>query len=159
MTIKERIEIKKTELMKIFSALPEKQLTVATDLINQAAFMAVTLEDLSEKISINGTVEEYTNGANQSGRKISSDAKLYGSLIAKYTAITTKLLKLIPEEKQIEQPSDIKRMMASQDQESSSEKQLKRKQMEDAFLDAVRKGDIKQVEYREFCKKWENNQQ
>lgn len=95
----ERIENKKTELMQIFSELPEKKLKVAADLISQAAFMAVTLEDLAKSISEHGTVEEYTNGANQSGRKVSSEAKYYNSLIAKYTAITTKLLQLIPKDK------------------------------------------------------------
>lgn len=94
-----RVEAKKTELLETFAGLSDKQLKVASDLIAQAAFMAVTLEDLAASISENGTVEEYTNGANQSGRKISSDAKLYASLIAKYTQIVTKLLKIVPKER------------------------------------------------------------
>ena len=59
--------------------------------------MAVTLEDLAAKIQAEGVTEEYTNGANQSGRKISSNAKAYTSLIGKYTTITSKLLQLVPE--------------------------------------------------------------
>jgi len=95
----ERIEAKRKELLAVFEDLSENQKKVASDLISQASFLSVTLEDLNNKINENGTVEEYTNGANQSGRKISSDAKLYCTLIAKYTAIVTKLLKIVPDSK------------------------------------------------------------
>ena len=96
----ERIKAKRKELLEIFQDLNENELKIAAGLIDQAAFLSVTLEDLAEDISENGTIEEYTNGANQSGRKISSNAKLYSSLIAKYTAITTKLLKIAPKVKE-----------------------------------------------------------
>lgn len=96
MTKEQRIENKRAELMEVYAGLSENELKVAAGLIDQAAFLGVTLEDLAESITKNGTIEEYTNGKNQSGRKISSDAKLYNSLIAKYTAITTKLLQIVP---------------------------------------------------------------
>ena len=70
-----RIELKRVELMESFENLQPEQLKVATDLISQAAFMAVELEDLAELISKEGMTEIYTNGATQSGRKISSNAK------------------------------------------------------------------------------------
>lgn len=95
----ERIEAKRQELEQNFAGLSEKQKNIAADLIEQAAFLGVTLEDLNDDINKNGTTEEYTNGANQSGRKVSSSAKLYSNLIAKYSAIITKLLKIAPEEK------------------------------------------------------------
>lgn len=107
----ERIAEKRAELEKLMAGLTANKKKIAGDLIRQAAFLGVTLEDLAESISINGTTEEYTNGANQSGRKVSSDAKLYSNLITKYSAIITKLIKLAPEEKRparkIESPENI----------------------------------------------------
>lgn len=92
----ERIEAKKVELLNTFATLPEEKLKVAADLIAQAAFLAVTLEDLAEIIGKEGMTEDYQNGANQSGRKISSNAKMYASLIGKYNTIVTKLLTIVP---------------------------------------------------------------
>lgn len=90
----ERIQKKREELESVFAELSDDQKQIANNLITQASFLSVTLEDLNEKINENGTTEQYTNGKNQSGTKISSDAKLYSNLISKYTAIITKLLKL-----------------------------------------------------------------
>ena len=154
MTIEERTKEKKSILMRIFSEISENQLAVASDLIGQAAFMAVTLEDLAESISMNGTVEEYTNGANQCGRKISSDAKLYASLISKYTAVIDKLMKLIPEERQ---SARIGFPSAENNQGNSYDaKKMKRSSERDkAFFAALQAGKIQQSEYRSFCEEWE----
>ena len=92
----ERIELKRAELMQSFERLPAEKLKVAEDLIGQAAFMAVELEDLAEIISKEGMTEIYTNGANQSGRKVSSNAKMYGVLIGKYNSIVAQLMKHVP---------------------------------------------------------------
>lgn len=92
----ERIELKRTELMESFERLPAEKLKVAEDLIGQAAFMSVELEDLAEVISKEGMVETYTNGANQSGRKVSSNAKMYSTLIGKYNSIVAQLMKHVP---------------------------------------------------------------
>ena len=92
----ERIELKRAELMESFEGMPPEKLKVASDLIGQAAFLAVSLEDLAEVISKEGMTEQYTNGKNQSGRKISSNAKMYSALIGKYNTIVNKLLKIVP---------------------------------------------------------------
>lgn len=92
----ERVEKKKAELMRSFETLQPEKLKVAEDLIGQAAFMSVELEDLSEIISKEGMTETYTNGANQSGRKVSSNAKMYGVMISKYNSIVAQLMKHVP---------------------------------------------------------------
>lgn len=156
MTVEERTAEKKAELMQTFKELSEDQLKIAADLISQAAFMSVTLDDLAERINKNGTTEEYTNGAHQSGRKISSDAKLYSSLIAKYTMIVTKLLKLIPGEKKgraAKDPLPAKNKYTKPAQ-TAAEEMAKQSEMDNAFLKAVLSGEVKQIEYREFCEKW-----
>lgn len=154
MYLQKTIENKRNDLLDVFSGLSEKELRVAADLIDQAAFMAATLEDLAATISENGTVEEYTNGANQSGRKISSEAKLYSSLIAKYTAVITKLLQLIPEEKKPEriQPKQTKEKPENSQAVADLERQ---REKEAAFFDAIKRGEVKQTEYKAFCAAWE----
>lgn len=154
MNKEERIKSKKAELMEIFEGLTENELKVACDLIGQAAFMAVTLEDLAESISENGTIEEYTNGANQSGRKISSDAKLYSALIAKYTAIVSKLLKLIPKEEDNTDPI-LEEHRANA--EERAEDHNRTREMENAFFRALGNGEITQDQYKEFCEEWRRN--
>ena len=81
-----RIEEKRNELLSVLDTLPEEKKKVASDLIDQASFLSVFLEDLADDIKESGPTEIYTNGRNQSGRKVSSSAKLYSSLIAKYTS-------------------------------------------------------------------------
>ena len=97
----ERIEKKKAELFQTFEEMPEEQLKVARDLIGQAAYLSIELEDLAEIISKEGMTEEYSNGENQSGRKISSNAKMYNSLIGKYNTIVNSLLKIVPRKKEM----------------------------------------------------------
>ncbi len=118
----ERIELKRAELMQSFETLPAEQLKVAQDLIAQAGFMAVELEDLAEIISKEGMTEVYTNGANQSGRKISSNAKMYGVLIGKYNSIIAKLLAIVPPhvETQTERLSALEKARIEKEAEQAS---------------------------------------
>ena len=118
----ERIELKRAELMQSFETLPAEQLKVAQDLIAQAGFMAVELEDLAEIISKEGMTEVYTNGANQSGRKISSNAKMYGVLIGKYNSVIAKLLAIVPPhvETQTERLSALEKAKIEKEAEQAS---------------------------------------
>lgn len=150
----ERIKLKQAELMKSYETLQDEQLKVATDLIRQAAFMAIELEDLAEIISKEGMVETYTNGAHQSGRKISSNAKMYSALIGKYNKIITDLLKLVPPPapKPKEKPDYIveaERKAAEAAREQDRRRQAERAR-DDVFFAAVRRGELTQDQYREY---------
>lgn len=154
----ERVAAKREDLLKILDNLPEIKKKIAADLIEQAAFLAVTLEDLNESINKNGTVEAYQNGANQSGRKVSSDAKLYSNLIAKYAAIITKLIQLIPDEKgknaRIETPentafSEVERAAQGA---ADVERYKKQKRADEAFLKVLAAGKVTQDDYHDFVK-------
>ena len=154
MSSEERIEVKRAELLNVFKNLPENQLRIASDLIDQAAFMAIMLEDLAVHINENGTVEEYTNGANQSGRKISSDAKLYSSLISKYTVLITKLLQLVPEESKA-QPKDVAINEEDTAVAKANQQREKQREKEAAFFAALKNGEVQQDQYKEFCAAWD----
>lgn len=153
MTNDERIEAKRAELMETFKYMPPEQLKVAADLIGQAAFLAVSLEDLAEVISEEGMTEEYTNGANQSGRKISSNAKMYSSLIGKYNTIVMKLLKIVPP-KPVDKnrEKEIKRKM----EELEKDRQYEYAQVaHDAYIEALRSGEADPAHYTDFMDEWQ----
>ena len=135
--------------MEIYSELPEEKLKVASDLIEQAAFMAITLADLAEAINEEGVIEEYTNGANQTGRKISSNAKMYSTLISKYESVTSKLLQLIPKRPaKRENVRSNSHVLSKQTEEAR--KWDEQREKEEAFLAALSTGKIQQSDYHAF---------
>ena len=92
-----RIEAKLSIIERLFKELPENKKTLLRDLMTNAAFMAVALEDLQEDIKINGVVEHYQNGANQFGKKQSAAMQSYNTLIKNYKLVMEGLAKELPE--------------------------------------------------------------
>ena len=93
-----KAEIKR--LTKIFANIDEDKRELCERLVQNAAFMAVSLRDLQEQIKIDGWVEDYQNGANQKGRKTGSAAVLYTKLINNYRQVIGDLCKLLPKGEQ-----------------------------------------------------------
>lgn len=93
-----KAEIKR--LTKIFANIDEDKRELCDQLVQNAAFMAVSLRDLQEQIKIDGWVEDYQNGANQKGRKTGSAAVLYTKLINNYRQVIGDLCKLLPKSEQ-----------------------------------------------------------
>lgn len=79
-----------------FTDADENQKAIVKPLIQNAAFMKVTLEDLQEIINAEGATEAYQNGANQHGVKQSATLQSYNSLIKNYTAVIKALSRLLP---------------------------------------------------------------
>jgi hypothetical protein len=65
-------------------------------LIKNAAFMAISLEELQEDINKNGYTEDYKNGANQYGTKQSEAVKTHISMTRNHAAIIKTLADLAP---------------------------------------------------------------
>ena len=82
----------------LFSAMPENELNFCDPLLQNAAFMCATLQDLQDAINQNGTSDVYQNGANQSGTKASADLQAYNSLAKVYNALMDKLSAKLPKE-------------------------------------------------------------
>ena len=95
-----RINAEIKRLTKIFANIDEDKRELCEQLIQNAAFMAVSLWDLQEQIKTDGWVEEYQNGANQKGRKTGSAAVLYTKLINNYRQVVGDLCKLLPKGEQ-----------------------------------------------------------
>ncbi len=94
----ERIAQELEKLNTLYRDLPENKLKLLAPLIQNAAFMKVTLEELQETINAEGATDEYCNGANQFGRKQSANIQAYNSLIKNYNAVIDRLEKLLPAE-------------------------------------------------------------
>lgn len=92
-------QIKKvrTRLESLCVGLPEKKRAVALPLIEQAAFMQITLEDLQKDILGEGCVEEYQNGKNQSGMKATASLQAYNAMVKNFAGICERLDRILPE--------------------------------------------------------------
>ena len=89
-------ELKKLE--KLFSPLPENERSFIQPLLDNAAFMKTTLDELQIKIRLEGATDEYQNGANQCGVKISAAIQAYNQLMKTYHTLMDKLLAKLPVE-------------------------------------------------------------
>lgn len=94
-----RINEELERLNGFFIAIDGNQRAAVTPLIQNAAFMKVTLEDLQAAINADGATDEYQNGANQSGIKQSANLQAYNSLIKNYASVIKNLAQLLPPER------------------------------------------------------------
>jgi hypothetical protein len=92
----QRIMKEYLRMSELFASMPENELNFCDPLLQNAAFMKVTLEDLQVAINENGVTDQYQNGANQSGTKASADLQAYNSLAKVYNALMDKLSGKLP---------------------------------------------------------------
>ena len=91
-----RITREKARLFEIFQDLEPNKLRTCNALIERAAFITVSLEDLEDQLNETGWVETYQNGENQSGLKKAAAADVHISLTKNLNAIIKQLLDLVP---------------------------------------------------------------
>lgn len=96
MTKEERIYNEKVRLAALFEELDRAKFFAILGLIEMAAFMKITLDDLAEEISKNGTTDHYVNGGNQSGEKVSAQLSAFNKTCALYEKVTRQLMKELP---------------------------------------------------------------
>ena len=99
MAFVEKSELIKKEtrrLKKIFKDLEPNKLKTVDALINRAAFITISLQELEEQLNRDGWVEEYQNGRNQSGLKKSAAAECHISLTKNLSTIMKQLIDLVP---------------------------------------------------------------
>lgn len=92
-------EIKKeiSRLNKIFKDLEGNKKRVAEGLINEAAFMRMTLDELKKDINANGIVTEMPQGTYSITRE-SPASKAYTTMIQRYSNVIKELMALLPKE-------------------------------------------------------------
>ena len=77
LTKEQKIKKEIARLKRVFKDLDKNKLQTVESLIKNAAFMAVSLEELQEIINAEGYVVEYQNGENQKGTKQSDAVKTH----------------------------------------------------------------------------------
>ena len=95
-TKESRVKKEKNRLQKIFKDLDPNKLKACQALIDRAAYITVSLQDLEEQLNEIGWTEYYQNGENQSGFKKSAAADVHISLTKNLNAIIKQLLDLVP---------------------------------------------------------------
>ena len=90
------IKKKVKELNQIFELMPDDNKKLSGDLIQNVAWMAIELQELQMIIHSTGSVEEYHNGANQSGLKLSAAVQAYNSIVKSYNSSLRLLLAELP---------------------------------------------------------------
>ena len=91
-----RIQKEKQRLLDLFKGLDENKLQTCYALIDRAAFITISLEDLEAQLNETGWVEAYQNGENQSGMKKAAAADVHISLTKNLNAIIKQLIDLVP---------------------------------------------------------------
>lgn len=96
---KARINKQKKVLNDLFKDLNDDVKNTVDSLIDNIAFMKVTLEDLQIHINLNGVKEEYQNGANQKGYKKSTEAEMYNAMFKNFNMAMKTLIDYLPKTK------------------------------------------------------------
>lgn len=92
----------KKEILKfkrIFKNLDDNSKKITENLINKAAFMSVSLDELQDIINQKGYTEEYQNGANQSGIKKCSELEIYNTMVKNFTSVINQMYSMLPSSK------------------------------------------------------------
>jgi len=97
LTEKEKKIRKETRRLKeIFAGMEPNKLKAVDALIDRAAFITVSLQDLEVELNETGWTETYTNGRNQEGVKKAAAAEAHISLTKNLTTIMKQLVELVP---------------------------------------------------------------
>lgn len=95
----EKDDLIKKEISLIKSLIKDvdkKKVKGLNSLIENTAFMAVTLRELRETINKEGLTCEYQNGENQKGIKRSPQVEIYNTMIKNYINAMSKILEQSP---------------------------------------------------------------
>lgn len=98
--MEKRIKAEKKKLSSIFVDIPENKKRLAEKLIENAAFMAVTLEDLQEVIKDEGPISTFVNGNGFETVQEHPAQKSYNTMINRYSSVIKQLHELLPDSKQ-----------------------------------------------------------
>lgn len=91
-----RLKKEKTRLLALFQDLEPNKLETCLALIDRAAFITISLQDLEAQLNETGWVEYYQNGETQSGWKKAAAADCHISLTKNLNTIIKQLLELVP---------------------------------------------------------------
>lgn len=83
-------------MKEIYGELSPEERIICFGMLEEAAFLKVTLEGLRAEIEADGCTDEYKNGANQFGRKVSASLQSYNQTLKNYYVLMEKITKMFP---------------------------------------------------------------
>jgi len=91
-------QIKKeiTKLNRLFKDMDIPVKKAVQSVIENTAFMAVTLRELQDYLNENGLICEYQNGENQFGTKKAPEVDIYNTMIKNFVSTMKSLTDLLP---------------------------------------------------------------
>ncbi len=93
---RKKIKLLKNKFKKLFKQLDKSTFSLVENLINELAFMSVTLEENRQHIEEYGVKEIYMNGKGQFGYKESVESKNYNAMIKNYTNVVKQIVDFLP---------------------------------------------------------------
>ena len=93
------------KLKKLFKDLPKDKQRAAEGLIQEAAFMRVTLEETRHIIDQEGIIEHFEQGAQKFLREHPA-TKVYNAMINRYTTVCKQLFEMVPDPEAGKQAED-----------------------------------------------------
>lgn len=112
-TKRKKIKTLKNRFNKLFKQLDKPTFSLVQNLINELAFMSVTLEENRQYIEEFGVKEIYMNGKGQFGYKESVESKNYNAMIKNYTNVVKQLVDFLPKEEKKSVGEDLLKFIAS----------------------------------------------
>ena len=91
-----RINAEYDRLSKYFEGADANRRAVIEPLIQNAAFMRITLEEMQAAINREGVTDHYRNGQHQEGEKSSAGVQGYNAMIKNYTTVIKTLMAHVP---------------------------------------------------------------
>lgn len=95
-TKKTRIQKRYEEVAGLFRELPENQFRLIEPQIRDEAFLLVSLEDMRVAINAAGYTDNYRNGSEQNGEKVSAMLQAYNQTEKRHTDLVEKLFAKLP---------------------------------------------------------------
>ena len=108
-----KIKKERQMLDRVFKKIDKNKRKIVEKLIDNVAFMSITLDDLKEDMKVNGIKEEYMNGKNQFGFKESVESKTYNNMFKNYMSAIKQLIDLLPVDEQKNAGEDLLKFIAS----------------------------------------------
>ena len=101
-----RITAEEGRLTKQFNQINGKKRAVVRGLIQRAAFMRASLDDLEDDLNENGFIEPFSQGDQEPYDRKRPAADLYNTMNANYQKIVKQLTDLLPRDEAAAPPPD-----------------------------------------------------
>ena len=101
-TKEQKIKSEVSKLKKIYKEIDKDRMVLAIKLIENAAFMTVTLKDLQEQIVEEGSIVTATNGNGFETTQENPAQKAYNAMMQRFTPCIKQLTDMLPSSKAAE---------------------------------------------------------